>query len=71
MVELEGIVYKKPISILIEMGSNLNYISPRFVEACSLHGNKHARAWLVQLAMGMKRKMEKVIEDFPIEMDGL
>jgi hypothetical protein len=36
MVELEGIVSKKPVSILIDSGSNLSYISPRVVEACSL-----------------------------------
>jgi len=36
MVELEGIIANQPISILIDPYSNLNYISPRFVEACSL-----------------------------------
>jgi hypothetical protein len=42
VVELEGIIYKQPISILIDLGSNLSYISPQFVEACSLHRKKHA-----------------------------
>jgi hypothetical protein len=47
MVELEGIIIERSISVLIDPGSNLSYVSPRVVEACSLHRNKHAKAWLV------------------------
>jgi hypothetical protein len=36
MVELKGIITGQPISILIDPVSNLSYISPRVVEACSL-----------------------------------
>jgi hypothetical protein len=71
VVELEGIITNQPISILIDPGSNLSYISPRVVEACSLQRKKHARAWLVQLATGTKRKVVEVIEACPIEMNGL
>jgi hypothetical protein len=71
VVELEGIIAKKPISILIDPGSNLSYISPQVVEACSLQRKKHARAWLVQLATRTKRKVVEVIEACPIEMNGL
>jgi hypothetical protein len=42
VVELEGIVSKQPISILIEPRSNFSYISPQFVEACALQRKKHA-----------------------------
>jgi hypothetical protein len=34
VVELEGIIIERPISVLIEPGYNLSYISPRLVEAC-------------------------------------
>jgi hypothetical protein len=36
LVELKDIITRQPISILIDPGSNLSYISPRVVEACSL-----------------------------------
>jgi hypothetical protein len=71
MVELEGIITKKLISILIDPVSNLSYISPQVVEACSLQIKKHARSWLVQLSTRTKRKVSKVIESCPIEMNGL
>jgi hypothetical protein len=41
VVELEGIITKQPISVLIDPGSNISYISPRVVEACSLQRKKH------------------------------
>jgi hypothetical protein len=50
VVDLEGIIYKQPISILIELGSNISYASPQVVETCSLQRKKHAKAWLVQLS---------------------
>jgi hypothetical protein len=36
LVELEGIISKQPISILIEPGSNISYISLQVVESCAL-----------------------------------
>jgi hypothetical protein len=41
------------------------------VEGCSLQRKKHAKAWLVQLATGTKRKVVEVVEACPIELDGL
>jgi uncharacterized protein affecting Mg2+/Co2+ transport len=65
VVELEGIISNQPVSILIDPGSNLSYISPWVVEACSLQRKKHVRAWLVQLATGTKRKVVELIEACP------
>jgi hypothetical protein len=70
-VELEGIIFKKHISILIELGFNLSSISPQVVESCSLQRKKHANSWLVQLAIVTERKVADVIEDFPFAMGGL
>jgi hypothetical protein len=70
VVELEGIIIERPISILIDPGYNLSYISPRLVEACSLKRNKHTKALLVQLAIGTKRKVVEVVKACPIGMDG-
>jgi len=58
VVELEGIISKQPISILIDTGSNLSYVSPQVIEACVLQRKKHAKSWLVQLATRTKWKVE-------------
>jgi hypothetical protein len=71
IVEPEGIISKKPISILIDPGSNISYVSPQVVEACALQRKKHVRAWLVKIAIRTKRKVVKVIEACPFKISGL
>jgi hypothetical protein len=71
VVEQEGIIFKQPISILIDHGYNINHISPQIVEACALHRKKHAKAWLVQLDTRTKRKVAEMIEACPFDMSGL
>jgi hypothetical protein len=70
VVELEGIVSEQSISILIDPGSNLIYVSLQVVEAHSLQRKKQTKAWLVQLAIGTKRKVVEVIEACPIRIQG-
>ena len=36
VVEMEGMIYNHLVSILIDPGSNLNYVSPRIIEKCKL-----------------------------------
>jgi hypothetical protein len=36
VVDMEGIISKKPISILIDLSSNLSYVSPQVIEPCAL-----------------------------------
>ena len=57
MVEVEGKINQIPISILIDPGASLSYISPSLVEKCKLSIEKFARSWLVQLANGAKIKV--------------
>jgi hypothetical protein len=66
VVELESIITRKPISILIDPGYNISYVSLRVVEACSLQRKKHTKAWLVQLAIRTKRKVVEVFKACPI-----
>jgi hypothetical protein len=61
VVEMEGMISNHLVSILIDPGSNLSYISPQTIEKCKLQQVKHAKPWLVQLATGTKRKVTKVI----------
>jgi hypothetical protein len=50
MVEIEGMINKKYVSILIDPGASLSYVSPIIVEDCKLNKVKHNKSWLVQLA---------------------
>jgi hypothetical protein len=61
MVEVEGMLNNEPISILIDPGASLSYISPRVVKMCKLQKNKFEKSWLVQLATGTKRKVTEFV----------
>ena len=48
MVEVEGKINQIPISILIDQGASLSYISPNLAEKCKLQVEKFASSLLVQ-----------------------
>ena len=56
MTKIEGKIFQTPISILIDIQPSLSYTSLQIVEKCKLLRKKHKECWLVQLAMGNKRK---------------
>ena len=47
MVEVEGKLTQKPISILIDLAASLSYVSPSLVEKCKLLVEKFTNSWLV------------------------
>ena len=47
MVEVEGKLNQTPISILIEPGDSLSYISHDLAEKCKLSVENFAKSWLV------------------------
>ena len=69
MVEVEGKLNQTTISILIDPGASLSYISPDLVEKCKLSIEKFAKSWLVQLATGAKRKVISFLKECTINMD--
>ena len=69
MVEMEGKLNQTPISILIDPGASLSYISPDLVEKCKLSVEKFAKSWSVQLATGAKRKVIIFVKDCTVSMD--
>lgn len=71
MVEIEGMINKKPASILIDPGDSLSYISPGIVEKCNLSLRRFQKSWLVQLATGTKRKVVIFIESSELFMNDL
>ena len=47
MVEIEGMLNNQPISILIDPGARISYISPRVVYLCNLVPAKFDKSWIV------------------------
>jgi hypothetical protein len=70
VVEIEGKINNTRISVLIDPGATLSYITPEVVETNKLKRMKHAKSWLVQLATGTKRKVVDFVSDFEFNLDG-
>ena len=47
MIEVEGMVNKKPIAILIDSGASHSYINPNIVERFHVERRKHNHSWMV------------------------
>jgi hypothetical protein len=54
-------IFNHLVSVLIDPGSNLSYISPKTVDKCKLQPQKQTKPWLVRLATGTKRKVVDVV----------
>ena len=63
MVEVQGIIQNHYVSIPIDLGASLSYVSPSIVEKCSLSLKKFEKSWLVRLATGTKRKVVNHVEN--------
>ena len=71
VAEVEGNIAKKTIFILIDNVSTHSYITPKIVEICAFKKTNHIKSWLVQLATRIKRKVNEMVENCPLEMGGL
>ena len=63
MVEIQGMIQNKHVSILIDLGASLRYVSPSIAEKCNLHLKKFKNSWFVQLATRTKRKVVNYVEN--------
>jgi hypothetical protein len=70
VVEIKGKIYDTRISILIDPGAMLSYIFPDVLELNKLKKLKHTKSWLVQLAIGTKRKVFDFIFYLEFILDG-
>ena len=68
IVEIEGIISNQNLSILINRGATLSYITPKMMENCHLTKVRHARPWLVQLAIGAKKKVTEFVANCEISI---
>eukprot|EP00253_Pinus_taeda_P030735 PITA_30735 len=70
MVEFEGKISDLTITILIDPGATLSYVSPKIVEHCKLEPVKFKNPWLVKLAMGAKRRVTTKIKNCSFTIAG-
>eukprot|EP00253_Pinus_taeda_P011579 PITA_11579 len=64
MVEFEGKILNLSISVLIDPGATLSYISPKIVEQCKLQPEKFRNPWLVGYAE--TKNKENPLEHLPV-----
>ena len=71
MIEVEGKINNHPITILIDYGAIHSYINSKTVEIFHLQRIKHKKYLLVQLDTWAKRKINELVKDCPIDMNGI
>ena len=71
VVEFEGKIAKQFVFILIDPGSTHSYVSPKIVDICAFKKLNHCKSWLVPVATGTNRKVSEIVEECPLDMDGI
>jgi hypothetical protein len=70
MIKVEGKIHNQPIDILIDSGDSHSYIDPKLIEIFKLNKSKHGNSWSIQLATGTKRRINELVKERPINMNG-
>ena len=64
-------INNQTIAILIDSGASHSYIDPKMVERFHFPRSKLGKSWLVQLATGAERRINEMVNECPMEMNGL
>ena len=67
-MDIEGTISNQNLSILIDIGATLSYITPKRVEDFHLSKESHAKPWLVQLATEEKRKVTDFVANYEVKI---
>jgi hypothetical protein len=68
MIEVEGMINNQTI---IDSGDSHSYIDPNMVERFHFPRSKHGKAWLLQLAIGAKIKVNEMVKSRSMDVSGL
>ena len=71
IIQMDGKLCDQVISIFIDPGSNYSYVSLDLVEKCGLSSELHAESWLVQLAIGIKKKVHHWVRSCGFKQNGM
>jgi hypothetical protein len=70
MIEVEGKIDNHPMYILIYYGVSHSYIELDLVEIFNLKRCKYEKSWLVQLDIGTKRRINELVKDCALNVNG-
>jgi predicted metal-dependent peptidase len=71
MIEVEGMINKQAIAILIDSRGSHSYIDPKMVEIFHFPKSKHGKSWLVEQDTGAKRKVNEMVNSCLMDMNGM
>jgi hypothetical protein len=71
MIEVEGKIDNQPIAILIDFGASHRYIYLNMVDIFKVKRCKNEKLWLVHLATRTKKRINELVRDFPVNMNGV
>jgi hypothetical protein len=71
MIEVGGNINDQPITILVDSGAIHSYLNPNMVEIIQFLRSKFGKPWLVKLAIEAKRKINEMVKECPMEINGL
>jgi hypothetical protein len=60
-----------PLTVLIDSRDSHRYIDPKVVERLKFPRRKNGKSWLVQLAIGAKKKVVQLVKSCPMDMNGI
>ena len=68
---MEGKLCDRIVTILIDPRSNYCYFNPNLVDKCGLRKEVHVESWLVQLAIGTKKRVHHWVITYAFELNGI
>ena len=68
---MEGKLQEQVVSILIDLGSNYSFGSPKLVKKCRLDKELHKKHLLVQLEMGTRKTVNHWVKSFVFELNDM
>jgi len=71
IIDMDGKLCDQLISMLIDLGSNYSYVSPKLVDTRGLSKELHVESWLVKLATGMKNQVHHWVRVFSFDLNGM
>jgi hypothetical protein len=71
VIEVEGNIDNHPIFIWMDYRASHSYIDPNLVDRFKLKRCKHDKFWLVQIIIGTKRRINELVRDFLLNMNGV
>ena len=71
IIEMDSKLCDQVVSILIDPGFNYSYVNPDLVDKCCLNKKVYAKSWLVQLAIGTKKRVHHWIRDCGFDLNDM